>query len=257
MPHFKLTLEYDGARFAGWQSQRDRPDARSVQETLEAAIARVTGHTVRVEGSGRTDAGVHAEGQVASVSIDTDLAPEVLRRALGGVLPRDLAVIEVAVALPGFHARHDARSKRYRYRVWSGPTPSPLRRGRSHWVRTPLDLDAMRAAAAHLVGSHDFASFQAAGSDVRSTERSLERVDIGGESPGDVSFDFAGNGFLRHMVRNLVGTLLEVGTGRRDPDSLPALLAARDRALAGPTAPARGLCLVAVGYEDSASNSNP
>ena len=203
---------------------------------------------MRVVGAGRTDAGVHAEGQVASAWLETRLEPEVLRRALNAKLPRDVAVREAERATEGFHARRDAKGKRYRYQVWNGAAPSPLRARRFHYVRERLALDPMRAAAAPLVGVHDFASFQAAGSNVKTTRRTLERLDVAGAAGGEIRFELTGDGFLRHMVRNLVGTLLEVGRGRRSPDSLPGLLGARDRTLAGPTAPACGLTLVEVIY---------
>jgi tRNA pseudouridine38-40 synthase len=242
---FRLTLEYDGSDFDGWQVQRG---GRTVQGALEAALQRVTGQTVAVVGSGRTDAGVHASGQVASLCGDIRFDAEGLRRALNGVLPPDVAVVDAAPARDGFHARHDARSKIYAYRIWSSRNPSPLR-ARSHdWLPIAVDLDAMARAARHCRGRHDFASFQAAGSDVASSVRTISRLEVTGESPGEIEVLVEGDGFLRHMVRTLVGTLLEVGRGRRPADSLPALLAARDRRRAGPTAPARGLTLLQVSY---------
>jgi len=247
MPNHRLTLEYDGTGFEGWQRQPE--GHRSVQATLEEGIARVTGAAVRVVGAGRTDAGVHAEGQVASASFETRLAPPALARALNAVLPADLAVVELASAPPGFHARYDARSKHYRYQVWNGASPSPLRARRAAWVRRPLDLAAVRDAARELVGNHDFASFRAVGSRVGTTVRTLLRLDVLG-APGElVVFELEATGFLRHMARTLVGTLLEVGRGRRRCDSMASLLAARERAAAGPTAPARGLTLVRVQYD--------
>lgn len=243
---FRLTLEYDGADFHGWQVQ---PGARrTVQGTLEHALARVVHERARVVGAGRTDAGVHAEGQVASVRLATRLAPDALRRALDGVLPEDVTVRALSVERDDFHARHDATAKRYRYRLWNAPVRSPLRRRRALCLQRPLDLAAMRAAAAELVGTHDFASFQAAGSSVRSTTRTLHRLDVEGEAGAGIDLVFEGSGFLRHMVRNVVGTLLQVANGRRDPAGMPALLAARDRRQAGPTAPAHPLTLVEVRY---------
>jgi tRNA pseudouridine38-40 synthase len=244
LPRFRLTLEYDGAGFAGWQVQPG--GRRTVQGVLGAALERVVGHPCRPVGASRTDAGVHAEGQVASVELATGLDADRLRRALNGVLPRDVAVVEAARAAPDFHARSAARSKLYRYRIWNGASPSPLRAARSHRVFTPLDLGAMRRAASHLLGRHDFRSFRAARAAPGSTLRTLGRVDLEGESRGEVRIWVEGDAFLRHMVRILAGTLVEVGIGRRDPDAMPALLAAGDRAQAGPTAPARGLCLVRV-----------
>lgn len=253
-PTFRLTLEYDGAGFEGWQAQP--AGRRTVQATLEQALARVTGQRVRVTGSGRTDAGVHAEGQVASVRVESRLAPERLRQALNGVLPSDLAVRSLEVAPEGFDARRDARSKLYRYALWNAPTRSPLREARSLCLERPLDVAAMREAAGALVGTHDFRSFQAAGSSVATSVRSLSRLAVEGQAGGAIDLWFEASGFLRHMVRNLAGTLIEVGSGRRPAWEMPALLAARDRGRAGRTAPARALTLVRVRYEgDSPAGS--
>lgn len=252
MPNHRLDVEYDGTDFAGWQEQ---PGARTVQGVLEAAFLVVTGAATDVHGAGRTDAGVHAEGQVAHARVATRLDPQTLRRALNGVLPRDVAVRALVVAPDAFHARRSARSKLYRYRLWTGATRSPLRERTALWVRGPRDLAAMRAFAAALVGRHDFASFQAAGSAAGPTVRTLARCEILGAWGGDVAIELEGDGFLRHMVRNVVGTLLEVGRGRLAAAGAGALLAARDRSLAGPTAAARGLCLVRVEYGDFPAES--
>jgi tRNA pseudouridine38-40 synthase len=246
MSTFRLVLEYDGSEFAGWQSQAQ--GERTVQATLAAALAEIAGTPVYVAGAGRTDAGVHAEGQVAAVTLETRLDAATLLRALNAHLPRDLAVVACAVARDGFDPRREAKGKLYRYDVWNGRVASPLRRRRFHYVQGPLDLAAMQAAAAQLVGRHDFASFQAAGSAITETVRTLHRLELAGQAGGEVTFLVAGDGFLRHMVRNLVGTLLEIGSGRRPAGSMPALLAAHDRTQAGPTAPARGLTLVRVDY---------
>jgi tRNA pseudouridine38-40 synthase len=245
VPVFKLVLEYDGAAFAGWQVQ---PARDTVQGALETAIARVSGRRVRVVGAGRTDAGVHAEGQVASARIETALGAERLRLALNGVLPASVVVVRASEAPESFHARRDARAKRYRYAIWNGAIRSPLRAPRAWCLQRPLDLAAMRCAAAAFVGTHDFASFQTAGSDVATTERTLERLDVEGAAGGEMVLGFEGTGFLRHMVRNLTGTLVEVGSGRRGASEMPALLAARDRRRAGRTAPAHGLTLEWVRY---------
>jgi tRNA pseudouridine38-40 synthase len=246
VPKLRLTLEYDGRDFAGWQLQA--AGQRTVQGTLEDALRRVSGQVVRVTGAGRTDAGVHAEGQVACVVLDTAVELDALARSLNGVLPPDLAVVELAPAPDGFHPRHDAHFKLYRYRVWNGARRSPLRAERSHWIRAPLDLAGMRCAAKSLVGRHDFSAFRTAGADQRSTVRTLSSLEIEGESRGEVRMLVEADGFLRHMVRILAGTLIEVGRGRRHADSVPDLLASRDRTRAGPTAPARALTLVRVSY---------
>lgn len=244
MPVFRLTLEYDGTDFAGWQVQPG--GRRTVQGVLETAVARVAGQRVRVRGASRTDAGVHALGQVVSVGLDTGLSPERLAGALNAVLPADVAVREAARAPDDFDARRHARSKLYRYRIWNHPARSPLRRRQWLCFPRPLDLPAMRRAAVQLSGDHDFRSFTAAKSGARSFERRLRRLDLTGEAGGEIRVLAEGDAFLRHMVRILVGTLLEVGTGRRDPDSMPAVLAARHRPAAGRTASPAGLCLMRV-----------
>lgn len=242
----RLTLEYDGTDFEGWQSQG--AGHRTVQDVLESALGQVTGQRCPVAGAGRTDAGVHAEGQVASCRPSTALSPEDLCRALNAVLPLDLAVREVALSPEGFHARRSARRKLYRYALWNGPVRSPLRE-RTHWgVRSPLDVGTMRAAAAPLVGTRDFAAFQSSGGGTRTSVRTLERLDVEGAPGGEIRVWAVADGFLRHMVRALVGTLVEVGRGRRAAGELREVLASGDRARAGPTAPARGLTLVRVEY---------
>lgn len=246
MAHFRLTLEYEGTGYSGWQRQAG--DERTVQGTLEAAVEAVCRVTGRVTGAGRTDAGVHAAGQVAGIEVETDLDAETFGRALNARLPGDLAVVGIAAANPGFHPRFDARSKLYRYRIWNGPVRSPLGARFHHHVPQKLAVDRMREGAALLVGTHDFASFQAAGSDVVDTVRSLSRVEVAGHPGGDVVLDLEGSGFLRHMVRNVAGTLLQVGRGQRAAHEMASILAARDRRVAGPTAPARGLLLVRVDY---------
>ena len=243
---FRLTLEFDGTEFQGWQFQPD--GRRTVQGALEIALARVTGERVRPIGSSRTDAGVHAEGMVASARLDTALEPERLRRALNAALPEDVAVRELVVAPDGFHARRDATGKLYRYSLWNAADRAPLRRRRALCLLRALDLARIRVAATQLVGTHDFASFQGAGSEVATSVRELRRLDITGEPGGAIDLWFEGSGFLRHMVRNLAGTLIEVGSGRRDPEGMAALLAVLDRRCAGPTAPPHALTLVSVSY---------
>ncbi len=247
MRRLRLTLEYDGGGFQGWQLQ---PGQRSVQGALEAALQQVVQAEVRVIGAGRTDAGVHARGQVAHADVPGALAPLALRRALNAVLPADLAVIELREAAPDFHARRDARSKSYVYRILNRAVPSPERRGVTWHIRSRLDLDAMREAAAILRGEHDFAAFRGAHGGApagESTLRTLDRLEVVREGD-EVRIVAAGRSFLRHMVRNLAGTLVDVGLGRSSPDDVAAILASRERARAGPTGPPHALCLERVCY---------
>ena len=250
MPNYRLGVEYDGSAFHGWQVQAG--GELTVQGALVEAVERVTGERVVVSGSGRTDAGVHAEGQVASFHLHAEWEPERLQRALNGVLPRAASVAHLQIVPGGFDARRSAVGKRYRYRIWNGPHRSPLRAARQAHVPQPLDVASMGAAAAGLVGEHDFASFQASGSDVVTTVRRLTRLEVIGDPGGEVEIVAEGSGFLRHMVRNLVGTLIEVGLGKRTPGSMVALLAALSRHEAGPTAPAHGLSLERVDYPEPA-----
>jgi len=244
---YRITLEYDGSGFEGWQIQPE--GRRTVQGVVEAALAQVTRECVRCVGSGRTDAGVHAAAQVAHVVFASAPDPEALRTALNGVLPGDVAVLACERVPEGFHARFSATGKLYRYAIWNGPTRSPLSAARSHWVRSRLQLAPMRAAASLLIGTHDFAAFQASGSEVATSVRTLRRVDVLGTPGAEVAIELEGPGFLRHMVRIVAGTLIEVGLGRREPASLTDALAGRRRALAGGTAPARALTLVRVDFE--------
>ena len=246
MQTLKLILEYDGTEFAGWQAQAG--GCRTVQGVLEAAIERVCGERVRIVGAGRSDAGVHAEGQVASLSLGTRLLPGKLERALNAVLPDDLVVVGLEPMPSGFDARRDAVSKLYRYAIWNGARRSALRARSFHTVPIPLDVAAMREAAGALEGTHDFACFQSAGTSVATRVRTLLRVAVIGAPGAEIAIEVQGTGFLRHMVRALVGTLVEVGRGKRPAASMAALLAARNRGEAGPTAPARGLTLVRVDY---------
>lgn len=247
MRTLKLTLEYDGTDYVGWQRQENGP---SIQGLLETALERFDGVAVAVHGAGRTDAGVHALGQVASVVMATDLECGTLARALNAVLPPDVRVTNVEDAPPGFHARFSATGKLYEYRIVNAPCVSPFIRRYAWHIVPSLDVAAMRQAAAVLVGRHDFASFQAAGSSGGSTERTITGIDWqdGGGFDRPLAMRIEGNGFLRHMVRTIVGTVVDVGLGRWPVGHVVEILASGDRAKAGPTAPACGLFLVRVRY---------
>lgn len=240
----KLVLEYDGSNYCGWQVQGDDP---TVQGVLEQVLARIVGERVRVNGAGRTDAGVHALAQVVSFQSTSHIPCDALQRALNSLLPRDMAVHAVQDALQDFHARYSARGKVYEYQILNRPVRSALRQRYVWHVPQPLNVAAMQAAAASLHGTHDFSSFRAAGSEVKTSERTLTELSITCEGD-EIVLRFTADGFLRHMVRNMVGTLVEVGRGARAPVDMKKILEARDRRLAGVTAPPQGLYLVQVLY---------
>ena len=243
---YRLTLSYDGSRYNGWQKQGNTKN--TIQEKLETLLSRLTGEEVEVNGSGRTDAGVHAMGQVASFRTAAEQDCETLLRDMRRYLPEDIGAVALEPAEPRFHARLNATGKTYVYRVWTEECPNVFERKFLYTVTEPLDLAAMRAAAEHLTGTHDFMSFCANKRMKKSTVRTITalRIDkIGGE----LRFSVSGDGFLYNMVRILVGTLLEVGMGKRSPDSIPALLDAKDRSQAGYLVPPHGLRLEAVYYD--------
>jgi len=240
-------MEYDGADFAGWQFQ---PGRRTVQGVLETALAAALGARVPVVAAGRTDAGVHALGQVVSFIASTDLDAGTLRRALDARLPPDAALLSLEEAPAGFHATRDAVSKVYRYSVLAGRVRRPLLRRAAWRIPRPLDAARMRAAAALLLGRHDFRSFRTnpgPGAEGKGTVRTVHRIDVRRRGPLLV-IEVEGDGFLYNMVRTMAGTLVEVGRGRWEPERAGEILAARDRAAAGPTAPPEGLVLVSVSY---------
>jgi len=243
----KLTVEYDGTGYVGWQRQAE---GVSIQSLIEDALAAFEGGPVTVHGAGRTDAGVHALAQVASVRTRTTHDAATIQRALNAVLPLDVRVIAVDDAPPSFHARYDAISKTYEYRIVNAPYVSAFQHRYVWHVPGALDLTAMRTAAAALVGRHDFAAFRAVGGGASATERTIFSLAVESGGGGQLAVRVVGDGFLRHMVRTIAGTLVDVGLGRWPPDHVARILAGRDRAAAGRAAPPAGLFLVAVGYPD-------
>ena len=246
----KLTIEYDGTDLVGWQRQ---PEGISIQGLLEDALAAFEGGPVMVHGAGRTDAGVHALAQIASVALSAGHDANAIQRGLNAVLPPSVRVVSVEDAPSGFHARFDATGKIYEYRVVNAPFVSPFLVRYAWHVPQRLDVDAMRIAAGALVGRHDFAVFQGAGSDVRDTVRTIESIEWRGDvgalgNAAPLTVTITADGFLRHMVRSIVGTLVEVGAGRWPPGEVAAILASRDRSRVGRTAPPQGLFLVRVRY---------
>ena len=243
---FRLVVEYDGRNFEGWQIQAGERVSRTIQGVLVEAVESITRTPARIRGAGRTDAGVHAFGQVASLVVPTELASRSLGRAIQSRLPADVAIVGCEEVPAGWDALREARAKLYRYQIWNGADRSPIRAPRWCWIRDPLDLEAMREAARCFVGSHDFAALRAAGSDVKTTIRTLTAIELTGASKAEIVLDVTGEGFLRHMVRNLAGTLIEIGRGRWIPGRARQILESLDRGQAGPTAPAEGLTLVEV-----------
>ena len=245
MPRYRLTLEYDGTGFVGWQYQGD---GRSVQEALERAVERFCGEQVRVHGAGRTDSGVHALGQCCHLDLARQAAPEVLRDALNAHLrPAPVTVLEAAEAPPGFDARRDATARVYLYRIVNRKAPPALAHKRAWHLPRPLDTAAMTRAARLLEGTHDFTTFRAAKCQANSPVRTLQSLAVS-RSGEEIAIRAWARSFLHHQVRALVGTLVEVGEGRRTPADVGAALAKCDRSLCGPTAPAWGLYLEAVIY---------
>ena len=245
MPNYKLTLCYDGTRYRGWQRQGNTPN--TMQEKVESALSKILSQPVETAASGRTDAGVHARAQVVSFRAKIDRTPEEILAELRAALPADIGAVSLSEAAPRFHARLNAKGKTYVYRVWNSDAPDVFERRYRVAEPRALDLDAMRKAASALCGEHDFTSFC---SDKRMKKSPVRRVDeIDVERLGDeVRLTFTGSGFLWNMVRILTGTLLEVGLGEREADSMQAVLDARDRTAAGKTAPANGLILWEVFY---------
>jgi tRNA pseudouridine38-40 synthase len=270
MPRYRVILEYDGTPFVGWQVQAQ---GASVQGRLTEAIAKFSDETVSLRGAGRTDAGVHALGQVAAFTLNRSLPVAAVVRAINARLPAAIRVLSAEEVSADFQPRFAACDKTYRYRIWNADTISPFESRYAWHIAAGLDLAAMQSAAALLVGGHDFAAFQAAGSPTATTQREImtsviavaeqmsaaaatpidgaHRVPRDGAQPDGVLivYDVTGNGFLRHMVRTIVGTLVEVGHGRQPVEWVARVLAARDRSMAGPTAPPQGLFLMRVGYD--------
>jgi tRNA pseudouridine38-40 synthase len=241
----RMVVEYDGTDYSGWQVQPNRP---SIQGALERAVRTITGETVRVEGAGRTDAGVHARGQVVAFSLvkEPDLHP--LQRGLNALCGPGIVVREIERAAEGFDPRREALRRSYEYTIDNRSWPSPFRRRWAWHVHRPLDRGAMGAAAAVLVGEHDFSAFQAADCDAENPIRRVFTSELHGEVD-DLVYRVTATAFLRHMVRTIVGTLVEVGHGERSVEDFTRLLAGGDRRRAGATAPPHGLCLVRVAYD--------
>lgn len=245
MKNFKLTIEYDGTGFHGWQRQKDD---RTVQGTIEAALETMTRQRVVLNGSGRTDAGVHALGQVANFRCETTLTAPVFQNGLNSLLPQDVIILSCHSVPVDFHARYDARSKTYIYRILNRRLGAAVGRGYAWHIRPSLDLGAMQSAAARIVGRHDFKAFESTGSPRSHTRRTVTRAEWSRKRHDFMEFAISADGFLRFMVRNLVGTLVEAGLGKIGSADFRQILLSLDRGRAGATAPPHGLFLKEVVY---------
>ena len=249
MKKFRAVVEYDGTNYHGWQLQKDLP---TIQESIELALARILGTPTRVHGAGRTDAGVHAIGQVAHFSADWRHSTEELRKGCNALLPEDIVLRRLEPASDDFHARHSAQSKLYEYQIFNQPVRAPLQRLYTWHLPYRLELQLMVKASSYLIGSHDFAAFGSPTDGSPSTVREI--LEAGWEtadSHGVLRFAIRGTGFLRYMVRAIVGTLVIVGKGKITPEVFNEILMSCDRSLSGPTAPPHGLRLVSVDYDNS------
>ncbi len=246
MPTYRITIEYNGTAFCGWQRQ---PDLLTIQGQLEIAAETIFRQPIQIQGAGRTDSGVHALGQVASFEAPHPIDPKHLRRGLTALAGPDISVIEAALAPDRFNARFDAQGKHYRYQLIARRSPSPLHALYSHHVPAPLDLERMATAAAMLIGEHDFAGFRAADCGRENTVRELSQVTVSAQGTL-IAIDVKGTAFLKNMVRIIAGTLIDVSRGRLEPETISRGFESKDRRFAGITAPAKGLTLVEVFYPE-------
>ena len=243
MRNLKLTIQYDGTKYCGWQKQ---PNSSGIQGTIEYAIYEITKEKVNIIGSGRTDAGVHALGQVANFKTNSSIPAARIPNALNAKLPKDISIIDCQEVSDDFHSRYSATGKIYRYLIYNKPYRSPLYKDTSYHIRYELDIEKMRSEARSLLGTHDFKGFMSSGSSVKDTVRTIHDISI--ENSGDlIVLEVEGNGFLYNMVRIIVGTLVDIGRGRIDK-SMEEIIASQDRGEAGHTAPAHGLFLKKVHY---------
>jgi tRNA pseudouridine38-40 synthase len=245
LKNLKLIIEYDGTNYCGWQRQ---PNGYSIQQEIETALQAMTRQPLTLIGSGRTDAGVHALGQVANFTCDTTIEPQEFQKGLNSLLPADIVIRECTEVALSFHARYDVQSKTYRYCIRNSPLPAAIGRQYEWWIRYPLDVGAMSAAAGHLVGEKDFKAFEGSGSPRSHTVRHVSRAEARYAPDDRIQFEIEAQGFLRYMVRNIAGTLVAVGMGKIASDHIISILNSHNRRLAAATAPAQGLCLVRVTY---------
>jgi tRNA pseudouridine38-40 synthase len=243
--NYKLIIEYDGSRYHGWQRQKED---RSIQGEIEKALKTITTYSITLIGSGRTDAGVHAQGQVANFKCTTRLGPEDLMNGLNHLLENDIVIKVCQPVSADFHARYDAKSKVYHYQILNRDLPTAIGRQYSWFIRKALNQEAMRIAIDHIIGRHDFKAFEGSGSPRQNTTRHIYSAALSERDRGLLVFQFEADGFLRYMVRNIVGTLVDVGLGKLTPHDFKHILDSKDRSQASATAPAHGLTLIKVNY---------
>lgn len=248
MKRVMLTVAYDGTNYCGWQLQ---PVGKTIEGVLNAQLSHLLGEDIHVIGASRTDAGVHAKGAIAVFDTETKIPAEKISYAINKSLPEDIRVVGSKEVLPDFHPRKVPCKKTYEYRIYHAPFPMPTERFYAHWIYTPLDIDKMQEAARHLVGEHDFKSFCSVHTQAQSTIRTIYDIEVKEENQL-VTIRICGNGFLYNMVRIIAGTLIEVGQGKRTPVEIEEMLHSCERSVSGPTAPAKGLCLL--GYEFDGNN---
>ena len=245
MKNIKIVIEYDGTDYHGWQCQANLP---TVQKTIEDALRQITGESIKITGSGRTDAGVHAMGQVASFLTETQLDPETLRKALNSTLPRDISIIKAQEVPDDFHAQFSSRSKVYEYRIFNRQHPPALQRNRAWHIPEKLDAGKMKEAAAYLEGTHDFSVFATADITVKTTVRTVERIHVKKTREGIILVEIEADGFLKRMVRMITGTLVQTGRGKLSPEGFGQILAEGEKTKDVFTAPPQGLFLKKVIY---------
>ncbi|MBT3319174.1 MAG: tRNA pseudouridine(38-40) synthase TruA [Clostridia bacterium] len=243
----KLIIEYDGTNYVGWQRQTN---GLSVQQVVEEAFEKASGSKAVLYSAGRTDAGVHARGQVAHLDTETSIPPEKISYAMNAQLPSDIRVVSSAAVSDEFHARYGAKAKTYVYTYINTQHPSAIHRNTTAHIRGDVDTSAMQQATKHIVGTHDFASFCASGGEVDTTVRTVYSLDVTRDEPF-IKIEVTGSGFLYNMVRIIAGTLLDVGRGKLSVSAVKDIIAAKDRSMASPTAPARGLTMKQVYYDDA------
>ena len=249
MRNFKIVIQYEGTKYQGWQRQEST--GNTIQGKFEAILSKMTGSKVQIDGSGRTDAGVHARGQVANLHIEESFSKEEILSYLNHYLPDDIAVTSIEKVDDRFHSRYQATAKTYRYHIHIGQIPDVFRRKYEYQYEKELDIDRMKKAASYLTGTHDFAAFCGNKKMKKSTVRTIYEIRFTVEG-NDLMIDYRGNGFLQNMIRILTGTLIEVGDKRRDPEEIKTILESRNRMMAGYTAPACGLTLMNVEYANNA-----